>query len=512
VLRHREGSRTHAFDGGGIALPHRASGLDLIRSAPLGLELFLLACLLALEGVIFSRSLDAAAVWDEGVYLASLDALEHGQHLGSQVFASQPPGFYALLQAEQAILGSSIEAMRVGMLLLGLVAGGSAYYIGRILSGPLGGFVASAFVAAIAAVGGEVVRVRADFPGAALALLAVALTLAAVRHPGPAGWVAAALGGAALAAAISVKLTSGTAIAPVLAIVLRGGQARLLRGLAGGAAAVVAALLTLYAGVLGPLWSDVVRFHLSSQSAHIHGAPSSLSGNFAKLLAVLANIPSPFPWLVIVGAGGTLLAWRRRELLESWPLWLWPALTAVFLVWHRPLWAHDVTPLRIGLAVASGIGLAVLLREPRKLGLAIGTTSVAVIAGMIVYQSSRAPAGESGGIEWGAAALRSHTPEGSEVASDLPIIPFYADRRQPGNLVDSSWTRVGTGWLTPSQFLSTVKRDRVSAVVLGHNNFAGDETLERAVRQQYPRVLTRKGVEIPGEARFVLRIYLPGGR
>lgn len=509
MLRHREGSR-QAFDGV-ISLPQWPSGRDLLRSAqlPLQLELFLLGCLVALEAVLFSRGLHGAAVYDEGVYLASLDALQHGQHLGSQVFASQAPGFYVLLQAERAIMGPSIEALRLAMLVLGLVACMSAYYIGRALSPPIGGFVASAFVASIAMVGDEVDRVRADFPGAALALLAIALTLAAARQPGTAGWVAATLGGAALAAAISVKLASATAIVAVLAIVLRRGQARLVLALAGGAAAVVAVLVALYAGVLGPLWTDAVRFHISARSAHIHGAPSSLSGNFAKLLAVLANLPSPFLWLVIAGAVGTLLAWRRRELLESWPVWLWPAVTAVFLVWHRPLWSHDVTPLRIGLAVVAGVGLGALLRETRQLRLAVGATCGVVIAGTIAYQSTRAPAGESGGIEWAAAVLRSHTPEGSEVASDVPIVPFYADRRQPGNLVDSSWTRIGTGWLTPSQFLSTVKRDRVSAVVLGHNRFAADRALERAVRQRYPRVIMRKGVELPGEEPVVLRIFLP---
>jgi hypothetical protein len=127
---------------------------------------------------------------------------------------------------------------------------------------------------------------------------------------------------------------------------------------------------------------------------------------------------------------------------------------------------------------------------------------------MIAYQSGQAPAGESGGVEWGAAVLRSQTPKSSEVASDLPIVPFYADRRQPGSLVDSSWTRIDTGWLTPSQFLGALKRARVSAVVIGHN-FAADRALEGAVRQRYPRVIERKGVEIPGEAPLVLRIYLP---
>jgi 4-amino-4-deoxy-L-arabinose transferase-like glycosyltransferase len=495
-----------AFDGG-IALPHRASGLDLVRTAPLRLELVVVVCLFAVEAVLFGRGLHAAAVFDEGVYLASLDALHHGQHLGSQVFASQPPGFYALLLAERAVFGPSIEAIRVAMLVLGLVACGSAYYIGRTLSGPLGGFVASAFVASIAAVGDEALRVRADFPGVAFALLAIALTLAAVRHPGAAGWAAAALGGVALAASISVKLASVTAVLPVIAIILRRGQARLLLGLAGGAVAVGAVLLALYAGVVGPLWTDAVRFHLSAQSAHIHGAPHDVGGNVARLLGVVANFPSPVPWLVLAGAIGTVLAWRRRALLESWPLWLWAALTAVFLVLHRPLWGHDVVPLRIGLAVASAVGIGALLRERRKLWPAIGTISVAVIIAMVAYQGGTGHSDESGGIEWGSEVVRSHTPEGSVVASDLPIIPFYADRREPGNLIDTSWTRIGTGWLTASDFLSTIKRDRVSAVVLGHN-FA-TPTVERAVRERYPRVFTRHGVEIQGEPSVVLRIYLP---
>ena len=56
-----------------------------------------LAGLLAVAALVYSRGVDAAANYDEGVYLASLDALRHGQELGTDVYASQPPGFYVLL-------------------------------------------------------------------------------------------------------------------------------------------------------------------------------------------------------------------------------------------------------------------------------------------------------------------------------------------------------------------------------------------------------------------------------
>ena len=58
-----------------------------------------LLAVLVFAGLLYGRSLHAAANYDEGVYLASLDALTHGQSLGDDVYASQPPGFYTLLRA-----------------------------------------------------------------------------------------------------------------------------------------------------------------------------------------------------------------------------------------------------------------------------------------------------------------------------------------------------------------------------------------------------------------------------
>ena len=409
-------------------------------------ELALLLGLTGVAAVAFGRSLRSGALYDEGVYLASLDALEHGQKLGSQVFASQPPGFYVLLEAERAVFGGSVVAIRVAMLLLALGGCVAAYFIGRRLAGPRGGFFAMALLVTPLSLEDEAVRVRADFPSVALSLVA---------------------------------------------------------------------MLGLYAGVLGQLWTDAFRFHVSAQSASIRGAPTSLAGNVTKLARALTDyggLRSPFLWLAVVGALATLFAWHRRRLLGAFPLWLWVACAAVFLSWHRPLWSHDVTVLIVALAIAGGVGLAALLVEPRRASRVAAALCAVVIAASIAHHAQRTSAGESTGVKWAVGVLRARTRIGSHVASDVPIIPFLADRLEPDMLVDTSSTRIGSGWLTRSTILGSLERARVSAVVVG-NNFALDPRLVQAIHRRFPLVLSRYDVTIPGRAQRVsLRIYLPRRR
>jgi hypothetical protein len=458
----------------------------------------------------FAPGLRADAAYDEGVYLGSVDALAHGQKLGSEIFVSQPPGFYVLLEVERGVFGSSLHAMRLAMLALALVGCLAAFYVGRCVAGRLGGFLAMALLAAPVAVEDEAVRVRADFPSVALSLVAVALALFAVRRTGALGAAAAALAGTALAAAVSVKLLAATAVVPVLVILLRR-RPRLVAELAAGVAAVTAAFAGFYAGVLGPLWSDVVRFHLRAQSAQIAGAPSDLAGNLAKLVNTLTDshgARSPFPWLVLIGAIGTLAAWRRRLLFDAVPLWLWAAVSAVFLAWHRPLWAHDIVLLTAALALAAGVGLAALFSVVRLAPRALAAVCALVIAASVAHHVDRTPTGESSGIEWAAEVLRASTPPGSEVASDLPIIPFLADRRQPGALIDTSTTRIGSDWLPTATIIREIDHDPLSAVVIGHN-LAFEREVIRAVRARFPYSVRRDDVSLPGEKPRTVRVYLP---
>src|SRR5919197_805946 len=383
-----------------------------------------------------------------------------------------------------------------------------AYYVGRCLAGRVGGFSAMALLAAALSVEDEAVRVRADFPSVTLSLVAIALALFAVRGAVAIAPVAATLAGGALAAAVSVKLLAATAVVPVLAIVLRHGR-RLIPEVAAGAAAVAAAFAVAYAGVLGPLWSDVVRFHLKAESAPIEGAPRDLAGNVAKIVSTLTDshgVHSPFPWLLAIGAVTTLAAWRRRVLLDAVPLWLWAAASAAFLAWHRPLWAHDIVMLTAALAVASGVGLATLLAEDRVAPRALAAVCGLVIAASIAHHMERTPAGENSGIEWAATVLRERTPEGSEVASDLPIIPFLANRRQPGPLIDTSTTRLESGWLTKRRIIREINRERLSAVVIGHN-LAPDREVVRAVDARFPFSVQLTHIGLPGEKPVTLRLY-----
>jgi 4-amino-4-deoxy-L-arabinose transferase-like glycosyltransferase len=484
--------------------------LEGLPRRPLLIELALLLGLMASCAVAFGRSLRAGPIYDEGVYLASVDALAHGQTLGSQVFASQPPGFYLLLEAGRAIFGGSIVSMRLAMLVVALVGALSAYYIGRCLTGPPGGLLATAALAVPLQVEHEAVRVRGDFPSVALSLLAIALALLAVRQTGVRGPVAASLAGATLALAISVKLLAVPAVVPVVVIVLRSAR-RLALPLAAGAVTVVAALGGIFADVIAPLWNDSVRFHLAAQSALIHGRPRNLAGNFTLIVDTLTGsngLRSPFAWLVVVGALATLLSWRRRPPLEAVALWLWAAASLAFVVWHRPLWDHDIVMVTASLAVAAGVGISALLREGRLAARAAVGACALVIAATITHQFQRSPAGQSKGIEWAAAELRHHTSRNSEVASDLPIIPFLADRRQPGVLVDTSTTRIRSGWLTQRTIVRTIGRSRLSAVVIGHN-LASEPQVVRAVRARFPFSLSRAGVSLPGERPTVVRIFFP---
>jgi hypothetical protein len=516
AVRSRSTSVSHRVSGArllirlrGLAFcPATASRLDIFRRRPLLGELVLLVAVTGAVTAVFGRSLRANAVYDEGVYTASVDALAHGQKLGSEIFASQPPGFYVLLEAERFVFGGSLVAIRVGMLAVALLGCLSAYYIGRCLAGRPGGFLAMALLAAPSFVEDEAVRVEADLPSVTLSLVAMALALFAVRRTGAVGRAAAILAGGAIAAAVSVKLLAATAVVPVLAILLMHARRLMLEAVA-GAAAVVAAFVLSFAGVLGKLWSDAVRFHLKAQSADIHGAPRDLAGNLAKIANVLTDshgLLSPFPWLVLIGALATLAAWRRRMLLEAAPLWLWAVVSAAFLAWHRPLWAHDIVMLMAALAVPSGVGLAKLLADARLAPRSLAIVCVVVVAASIAHHIQRTPAGEDAGIKWAAAELGARTPEGSEVVSDLPIIPVLANRRQPGALIDTSSTRIDSGWLSTRTVISEIDRDRPSAVVLG-GNLGADRKVVAAVQARFPFEVRRGHVRIAGEKPTTVRLY-----
>jgi Glycosyltransferase family 87 len=432
------------------------------------------------------RSLHAAANYDEGVYLASVDALEHGQSLGTDVYASQPPGFYVLLQGISVLPGDGVTAIRVAFILLALVGLGAGYAIGRRLTGVWGGLGAALLLGVTAPYPVQAARVQADTASVALALAAVAVLVYADRRPWP-----AAAAGALAGAAVSVKLLALPVVAPLVVLLVARRSWRAAAALAAGAAVVWIALAGAYAGALDDLWTSVVTDH-----RHARALGPSLTDNVHRVFVHPLDWKTPAAVLVVAGlvcAG----IWLRR--VETLALAVWIVVSAAFLVYQRPLLDHHLVLLTTVLAVPAGSGLgAAVTHVPRPARFALtGALALALMAGFV--QEERRLVRQSGdppGVIWAAEQLRTLTKPEDLVATDLPIVAYLADRRVPGQLIDSSFVRLRGGSLTDMDVLGTLVRKKVRTVVVGRL-YAEDPRLMMALRTAFlDKWVERDGVKI----------------
>jgi hypothetical protein len=448
-------------------------------------ELVALAALLALAGAVYARSLDTATNYDEGVYLASLDALRHGQALGSDVVASQPPGFYVLLQAIGS-LADGVETTRVAFLLLALLGLGAAFAVGRKLAGVWGGFGAAGLLAITAPYPVQAARVQADTASVALALCSVAVLVHARRRPWP-----TAGAGALAAAAVSVKLLALTVAAPIAVLLVARRSWQAAGALAAGAAVVWALLVGVYWGALPDLWRTVVTEH-----RHARDLGPSFADNVHRVLLHPLDRKTPAALLVVIGLVCAGVFLRRVETLA---LATWIAATAAFLIYQRPLLDHHFVLVATVLAVPAGSGLGAAVRRlphPAQLAVA-GALAVALAAGFAQEgrRLAREPDGEPAAVRRTVELVRTHTSPDELVAADLPIVPYLAGRRVPGPLIDSSFVRLGSGALSDAEILDELRRERIRAVVVGRL-YAERPALVRELRARYPNRRQADGITL----------------
>jgi 4-amino-4-deoxy-L-arabinose transferase-like glycosyltransferase len=317
-----------------------------------------LAGIVGAQAFLLSRQLDIRAVSDEANYVLSAQAMEHGEHLGRQIFISQPPGFFLWLRGLMAIFGDSLRDARLGMIITVAIATVAVYVIGRELAGPMGGLAAAALLTIIAPLPIEGAQVYADTPS--LAFGAVAVALAATRRP--------ALAGVFLTASISCKLSGVIALPPLVAL-LYVRSARpwpALARCAGGAVTLAAALALVFVRDLSQIWAGVVTYHVASYDF-----------NGFSVVHRLENVQS---WIGIGFIAAAILAtlWRGRRL---WPLWLWPVAAVAFLFWQKPLHDNHLLVLPYTLAAAAGPALGTLVEglRPRIAGglIALGVLAAA---------------------------------------------------------------------------------------------------------------------------------------
>ena len=245
-------------------------------------------------GSCYTRALGTRTNYDEGVYLASLDAMRRGQELGTELYTSQPPVFYWLLRALAAPFGSSIPDIRFAFALLAIVGVAAAIALGWRLYGPPGRS------------GGR--RTRRDRPSVPVgradgvgrrARRGTRARVARARRRSRSGAAPRAHGpvprAAVLALAVLTKLLAIPFVVPFLALALAARAARrvLPAALVGAAlAALVVAAAT--AGALDDIWRQVVTDHTEARNL------GTLSGNVDQILKVLEP-RTPFGWLVPLG-------------------------------------------------------------------------------------------------------------------------------------------------------------------------------------------------------------------
>jgi 4-amino-4-deoxy-L-arabinose transferase-like glycosyltransferase len=452
-------------------------------------ELVALAGLVVAQALLFGRLVGTDTDYDEGVYLTSVDALEHGQRLGEDVFAPQPPAWYLLLRLISAFGADSVRGFQIGMVVVAILTCLAAYLVGRSIGGPIAGLTASALLTVAPPFPLYAHRVLADVPPLGLALVSFWLAIEARRRRSA---VLAFLGGGAVAVSLAVKPTAVLAIPTFLVLLCweRSLRGRALIAAAVGGTAVGLAFVVAYAGVIGELWESVVVYHRDARET-----PPVIDETQALL--DFLNWRTPFAWLVVAGLVASALLVRRRRALRVWALWLWGALCVGFLVYHSPLHENHLLLLPVALAVPAGIALAVLADRSRFRVIGLSVLAVLLLAGYVQQQRrlSDAEVDEEPALVAAAETLRRVTQPDDLVVSDHSIVPYLAGRRVAGPLVDTAVLRFQTGSLTDAEVLRELEEWDVRAVVVGRA-FAERPELVDAIAARYPRVLRSGGLRI----------------
>jgi 4-amino-4-deoxy-L-arabinose transferase-like glycosyltransferase len=474
----------------------RLAAVELGRSRSRTLELVALAVVLAAAGVLFSRGLSTAADFDESVYLAAVDAMRHGQQLGHHIFTAQPPGFYYLLAAGDAVFGNTLRAVRTLVLLLAVAGCLSAYLIGRSIGGPFAGLAGAGLLAVSPSFTGFAPKISADLPSLALAFASLALFLPVCERRPRAGLLAAG-SGALAAASFSVKLSA------VLLVVPLGGYALARRPalrdaclFAAGAAAVAVAIVAASWGGLHGIWHGAFAYHQAARKVPDPG--STVSANLHRIAHFL-DPHTPFGWLVPAGFIVWLVLLRGRLRLPLWPLWLWAGAAVVALVFQKPLHDNHMVLLAGTLALPAGVALgAAIERLPARAAVAWGLVlALAIAAGYAqqVRTFSRNDVAEPADFLWAVQQVREHTRPDQLVVSDQPIIAFLAGRRVPGDLVDTAYLRFQSGYLTERQALADIDAAKAPVVVVARE-FRERPLVLAGLARRYPVHLSRGDVAI----------------
>jgi hypothetical protein len=142
----------------------------------------------------------------------------------------------------------------------------------------------------------------------------------------------------------------------------------------------------------------------------------------------------------------------------------------------KPLLDHHLVILAVALALPTGaaLGLAVTRLRPEA-GIAV-VVAVAVLVPAGVFQQHRQlvrnaqpePSWLLKAAQW----MRAETAPHEVVATDIPIIAYYAHRELVPDFVDTSFTRLDVNDLTPAKVFADLARYHVRIAAIGRAFYA----------------------------------------
>src|SRR5690242_1246340 len=154
--------------------------------------------------------------YDEGVYWQSLRAMANGHPLFSSVFSSQPPLFLLSVYPFYMLLGQSLGAARLALIVFSLAGIAGTYIAGRALGHRAIGAVACLLLALDPLYEHGAHTLQAELPSVALQIWAVACAALAMRVSGRRRTWLVVGSGALLGCALLIKLFAIAALVPIV--------------------------------------------------------------------------------------------------------------------------------------------------------------------------------------------------------------------------------------------------------------------------------------------------------
>jgi hypothetical protein len=136
----------------------------------------------------------------------------------------------------------------------------------------------------------------------------------------------------------------------------------------------------------------------------------------------------------------------------------------------KPLLDHHLVILAVAVAPAAGASLGLAASRMRREAAVPLLLLAGVFAAAGTVQQHRQLGrlqAEPAWVHVAANWLRTNTKPDEVVATDIPILAYYAHRRLVPDFVDTSFTRLGVGDLTPAEVFAELDRYDVRVAAIG---------------------------------------------